>query len=120
MLRAVVAMFVLGCGGASKPAPVANTATQGSAVDDREAVEDTAVLVRSLAFEAFPSWVANHPDLECPTTIADLGGATKDAWGTDLQMICGTGMPAGATGIAIRSAGPDLKLDTSDDVKSWE
>jgi hypothetical protein len=35
-------------------------------------------------------------------------------------MFCGANLPKGAKGLAIQSAGPDGKLDTKDDIKSWE
>jgi hypothetical protein len=34
-------------------------------------------------------------------------------------MYCGANLPAGAHGLAIVSPGPDGKLGTADDVKSW-
>ena len=44
----------------------------------------------------------------------------KDSWKHDLKMFCGTNLPKGAKGFAVQSAGPDGKLDTKDDIKSWD
>jgi hypothetical protein len=61
----------------------------------------------------------------CPAKITDLLEYTdrkdiKDPWKHDLEMFCGANLPKTAKGIAIQSAGPDGKLDTKDDIKSWD
>ena len=88
-------------------------------------VDATAVVVKKLAFEAYPTWAASHPDNACPDKLDDLlefvsrEVTAKDAWGTPFQMYCGATLPPGARGLAIVSAGPDGKLGTADDIKSW-
>jgi hypothetical protein len=87
-------------------------------------VDEAKMLVMKLAFEAFPSWSQAHPGKSCPAKLADLleftdRKDTKDPWKHELKMFCGANLPAGVKGIAIQSAGPDGKLDTADDVKSW-
>jgi hypothetical protein len=87
-------------------------------------VDEAKIVVQKFAFEAFPSWAAAHPAKACPAKLADLLEYTdrkdiKDPWKHDLKMFCGANVPAGAKGLAIQSAGPDGKLDTADDIKSW-
>lgn len=122
-MRRALLVFVVACGGTSPhPEPVGNTApTAQPVVDDREAVEDTAVLVRSLAFEMYPEWASGTPN-KCPATLGEIATnlRTQDAWGTELRMFCGDNVPAGATEFAVVSAGADRKFGTADDVKSWE
>jgi hypothetical protein len=95
----------------------------GTAVADPY-VDEAKIIVQKFAFEAFPSWSMQHPAKSCPAKLADLLEFTdrkdiKDPWKHDLKMFCGASLPQGAKGIAIQSAGPDGKLDTADDVKSW-
>lgn len=87
--------------------------------------EIAAVTVKKYAFEAFPQWAAAHPDRACPERLADLdeymsGSPTKDPWGRGYRMRCGANLPAGAKGLGVVSAGEDGKLDTADDIKSWD
>jgi IPT/TIG domain-containing protein len=84
-----------------------------------------AVTVKKYAFEAFPQWSAAHPDKACPDRLTDLdeymnGSPTKDPWGRDYRMLCGATLPAGARGLGVVSAGEDGKIDTADDIKSWD
>ncbi len=82
------------------------------------AADDTRRLVRQFAFEAFPQWAAHHVDDACPRTLDELAPIiarpTVDAWGTPLEMRCGTGI----RGAYIRSAGPDRRFETTDDITS--
>jgi len=92
-------------------------------------------LTQKLAFESYPSWAVEHPDLSCPAKIEDLlpyvfvydhgkpakgPQDAKDTWGTAMKMFCGANLPDGVRGLGIQSAGPDMKFDTADDLKSWE
>ena len=80
--------------------------------------------VKKLAYEGYPMWAAAHPDKQCPDKIEDLDeyvdGGHVDPWGNPYVMMCGANLPPGAKGLAIQSAGPDGKLGTDDDVKSWD
>jgi hypothetical protein len=86
--------------------------------------DKTERIVKQIAFEAYPMWSMKHADKACPDKLADLlpyfdGGTTTDAWGHELTMYCGSNLPDGAVGLAIASPGPDGKLGTADDIKSW-
>jgi len=83
--------------------------------------------VKQMAFEAYQMWARDSPK-DCPDKLEELLKFTnqkniKDAWKQDLIMVCGDnrghGMPEGTT-FGILSKGPDKKLGTKDDIKSWE
>jgi len=84
--------------------------------------------VKQMAFEAYQAW-ARDADSDCPQKLDELLKFTnkkdaKDPWREELIMVCGTdnrehGKPEGVT-FGIVSKGPDKKLDTKDDIKSWE
>ena len=105
MVGAVVAPRVMKCYGESK----------------RDVARAT---VRKYAFEAYPSWLAAHPDRECPDALAELNEYmhnrdTRDVWGNDYVMLCGRrGSPVRARGFVVLSAGEDGRLGTADDVYS--
>lgn len=76
-------------------------------------------LVRGYAFEAFPRWAIEHHEERCPASIDELSpylsrAHALDAWGTALALDCGEGI----RGAVIRSAGPDRRFGTADDVTS--
>jgi len=79
--------------------------------------DTTPVLVKTFAFQAFPQWAADHQWIACPQTIDDLSpyanSEAVDEWGTKLEMRCLIG-----TRLYVRSAGPDLRFDTGDDITS--
>lgn len=82
------------------------------------------VKARKYALEAYPHWLAAHPDKACPDKLEELNeymtdNDTLDPWGRPYRMMCGPTM-AGAKGIAVISAGEDGKGGTADDIKSWE
>ena len=88
-------------------------------------VDTTKIKLKKYAYEAFPSWSAQHPDKACPEKIADLNeymnnDDSNDAWGKPIKMLCGSNLPPGAKTIALMSSGPDTKDGTEDDLKSWE
>lgn len=88
-------------------------------------VDIATATVKKYAFEAFPSWAAEHPDKSCPEKLEDLNEYmnnkdTKDPWGGQYKMFCGANLPAGAKGLAVMSPGEDAKEGTADDVKSWD
>lgn len=83
--------------------------------------------VKQMAFEAYQMW-ARDSDKDCPDKLDALLRFTnqkniKDPWKQELIMVCGDnrghGMPEG-TSFGILSKGPDKKLGTKDDIKSWE
>jgi hypothetical protein len=84
-------------------------------------------MVKKLAFEAYPQF-ALRPSNEgkCPTVAQLLeAGAlhatlAKDPWGRDHVIRCGADLPPAARGVGVQSAGPDGKVDTADDVASWQ
>jgi len=90
-----------------------------------ESKENIAALaVKKYAYEAFPSWSQSHPDKGCPEKLEDLNEYTnakdtKDPWGGQYKMYCGSSLPAGAKGLAVSSPGEDGKEGTADDIKSW-
>lgn len=91
----------------------------------KPAPEQARVVAQKYAFEAYPSWAASHPDLACPTSLADLdeymnGEGGKDPWGHPYEMSCGADVPAGVKGLGVRSGGPDGKLGSADDIRSWD
>ena len=65
----------------------------------------------------FAAWGKAHPGAPCPEAPA-LGGEIRDPWGTPLVLTC-TEQPTNQIAGVI-SAGPDGKLDTDDDVPSWQ
>lgn len=77
----------------------------------------TAYEVKAYAFEAFPQWAAAHPWLACPQSIDELSEYTQahlvDQWGMKLEMRC-----TPHTRLYVRSAGPDTRFDTADDITS--
>lgn len=87
-------------------------------------VDVARLTVKTYAYEAYPEWAAAHPAKDCPDKLEDLNeymhGDTREPWGHRYKMMCGATLPAGAKGIAIISPGPDGKVGTADDVKSWE
>jgi hypothetical protein len=126
-LVAALGLLVLGCKD-DKAGAAKNEADNGG-----KQVSATQMLTKKLAYEAYPTWSAKNPEKACPDKIDDLIAAidelyadskagktsSKDAWGTELKMLCGPTLPADARGLAIQSAGPDARFDTADDIKSW-
>ena len=87
--------------------------------------QTTRLKLKMYAFQAFPSWSAAHPEKQCPDKLADLdpymnSEDTNDAWGTPITMLCGAGLPPGAHGMAVVSAGEDRTAGTPDDLHSWD
>ena len=88
-------------------------------------VDIAKLTVSKFANEAFPQWSRSHPDKGCPDKIEDLSEYmdkkdTKDPWGTQYRMKCGSTLPPSVKGgVAVESAGPDAKWETEDDIKSY-
>jgi hypothetical protein len=87
--------------------------------------EMTAQLAKAFATKGLEIWKQKNPDKPCPPSIGHLAASvgpqipTKDEWGNDFVLKCGKDLPAGAKDLAVISAGPDGKLDTADDIKSY-
>jgi hypothetical protein len=78
----------------------------------------TKAIVRVFAYEAFPQWATtNHVDA-CPASLVVLepyvARDAVDAWDRPLELRCGPGY----RGAWVRSAGPDHRFDTADDITS--
>lgn len=87
------------------------------------------LVVDSFALNDIPRWMMGHVNKACPDSLLDVaqfvGKAkpdTLDPWGTPYELFCGKeNLPPGATGsFAVMSYGPDKKMGTEDDIKSWE
>ena len=93
--------------------------------DDSKKIDLAQLAAKKYAFEAYPQWAARHPEKECPAQLAELNEFTnatdtKDPWGNDFKMGCGSSVPAGAKVFGVWSLGPDGKDGTADDIKSWK
>jgi hypothetical protein len=108
MAKVLLAVFILAACG------------KGDAPPDPKQLKTAKLAVEKLAFEEYPMWARDHPELACPASIDDLAKGAKDAWGNPYKMFCGANLPPGARGLAILSFGPDGKEGTPDDIKSWE
>ena len=101
------------------------SACGSKAADDPKAIDQASLLVKKLAFEAYPTWAMKHPEAACPKSAAELAESfedksLKDPWGHEVRTFCGASLPKGARGgFAAASAGPDGAFDTADDIKSW-
>ena len=79
-------------------------------------------MVRQVAGESYARWAMNNPGKQCPDGALELAVYSddrelRDPWGTTLVILCEDTLPSG---IRVVSAGPDAKLDTSDDIRSWD
>lgn len=87
--------------------------------------EDVArMTVNDYSTTAYGLW-ARSSGAACPKSLADLNEYsnkkdTKDPWGSEYVMYCGSNMPPGAKMFAVSSNGPDRQQGTADDIKSWE
>lgn len=84
-----------------------------------ESTRTTALIgVRKYAYEAYPSWRADHPDRACPT-LGELrayqNGPPIDPWDTALRHVC---RPRRAP--LVISAGEDGRFGTADDISSTD
>ena len=86
----------------------------------------TRVLVKKLAYEAYPQWAITPSNADKCPTVADLAAFIdqpadgRDPWGNPYTIRCGADLPAGVRGIAVASPGPDGQPGTADDLTSWE
>lgn len=80
--------------------------------------EIASATVKKYAFEAYPSWRADHRGQRCPASLDELNEYMNqkddlDPWGTPYEMLCGDR-------IYIHSRGEDGIDDTDDDVWSYD
>lgn len=79
---------------------------------------------KQFAYEAYTQWMRNNKG--CPSSLNDLLEYSnkkdiKDPWGADYIQHCGDNMPQGVKGgFGITSKGEDGKLNTTDDIHSWD
>lgn len=135
-LRLILLTGVVACGGhAASPPPSNLAAPHGAPEHEHEhetgasgtphLVGSTRERVLYFAFEGYPQWAVEHPDLDCPPSLAELATfstdpSVDDEWHRPLILACGAALPPGVRGIAVSSVGPDGVAGTSDDVHSWE
>lgn len=83
-------------------------------------------VVARLATESYARWTMDNPGKACPADLAEVSKYSNDPkgldpWGHPMIIVCGENLPEGVTGgFGVVSMGADGKLDTKDDVKSWE
>lgn len=88
-------------------------------------VDTTRMAVKQIAFSAYGEWSQANISKQCPDSLEDLkkylnSKSTKDGWGNELVMFCGSNSPTGDGQFSILSKGADGKQGTDDDIKSWE
>ena len=81
-------------------------------------------VVQRYASEAYARWTMDNPGKSCPADINELAKyndekEAKDPWGKPLILLCGDNAPEGVQ-LGVVSMGADNKLDTKDDIKSWQ
>jgi hypothetical protein len=119
------ASYAIGCFLAhAVPIGTAATVVLGLAVGPRtwrcwgESKSDiAAATVKRYAYEAYPSWKAQHPDRACPGSWDELNEYVshkdlRDPWGASYRFFCGE------DGIVVASAGDDGRFGTDDDITS--
>ena len=82
---------------------------------------------KKYAFEAFTRWTMSNPGQACPEDLSALNKyldkkESLDPWGNEYVMHCGAQsdeLPSG-TRFGVQSPGADGKMNTDDDVRSWE
>ncbi len=96
----------------------------GLAVPTAAAPADRTLALTELvdyATDAFPAWAVDHADRRCPDRLVELNRYRPrlhavDPWGTPYQFLCGAQFAV--HGLRTRSAGPDQRFDTRDDLTS--
>lgn len=84
----------------------------------------TKVLVDKFAFQGYVQWEMNS-DEACPASLDEVAKYVgkkdaKDPYNKPMSMVCGEDAPPEANGFGVISGGPDKKLNTPDDIRSWE
>jgi hypothetical protein len=85
----------------------------------------TRAKIMNYADEAFPIWSTSHPDRECPASLGELNEYTNhndsnDAWGRPLELHCDAVDRSSPIRLWIRSAGPDRRFNTDDDIDNLQ
>jgi hypothetical protein len=136
IVTGLTTMLVLGAGvfalsSAERPDPATSAATvpafkaARAAPDRTPSVDHHAVWaeLRTYAFEAYPMWAVDYPDRECPRDLLEVNRYAPnlhavDPWGSPYQFQCGRQW--NIRGLLVRSAGPDARFDTTDDLSSLD
>lgn len=84
----------------------------------------TKVLVDKYANQGYVQWEMNS-DSACPGSLDEVAKyvgkkTAKDPYNKPMSMVCGDDAPEEANGFGVISGGPDKKLNTKDDIRSWE
>ena len=84
----------------------------------------TKVLVDKFAQQGYVQWEMNS-DEACPGSLDEVAKyvgkkEAKDPYNKQMSMVCGDDAPEEANGFGVVSGGPDKKLNTKDDIRSWE
>jgi hypothetical protein len=110
--------------GAQPPAETPVAPGQTPDAEQPAPASRTQLIVSKYASDVYPAYLQANPDKPCPT-MKELAGfvspdaVTDDEWGKPIVVLCGKELPAGAKGIALVSGGPDGKVGTADDLKSY-
>ncbi|MBI4509987.1 MAG: prepilin-type N-terminal cleavage/methylation domain-containing protein [Deltaproteobacteria bacterium] len=89
----------------------------------KEAKIKTARMMAKEYVGAYAQWSANSEET-CPAGLEDLKKYRnkqddKDPWGTKFEMRCGESAPED-NDFGVVSGGPDKKIGSTDDIKSWD
>ncbi len=84
--------------------------------------DTTKMVIHQITNEAYVHWTMKTGEL-CPDRLSDLepyrnSKSTKDAWGNELAMWCGSWFGAEFPVFVVGSAGPDGEWGTNDDLRS--
>ncbi|HTE56880.1 MAG TPA: type II secretion system protein [Kofleriaceae bacterium] len=83
-------------------------------------------MVQRLATESYARWTMDNQGKACPADVSEVAKYSndkegKDPWGHPMILLCGENVPEGVPGgVGVVSMGSDGKLDTKDDLKSWD
>jgi hypothetical protein len=93
-------------------------ASETDAGDHSDRIARAQKTVEQYAYEAFPGWAVDHPDLACPTDRSQLdvyvgGSSGFDPWGHRYAVACDAGGR-----LVAWSVGPDGVDGSADDVRS--
>ena len=81
--------------------------------------------IMKYAYVGYPSWRASHLDRDCPASLAELNeyinnNDSNDAWGQPLELHCDAVDRFSPIRMWIRSAGPDRRFNTDDDIDNLQ
>jgi hypothetical protein len=117
----VVAALVAACGKGD------GKGKAGGSMDEFQdaKVKTAKVQIGKFAFEAYGQWISTHPEAQppCPASISDLtpfmmSDDVHDPWGTPYTLECVPSQQGKGYDLRVKSAGPDGKMGTDDDLDS--